>query len=165
MSLKVSELSAQRDGAEIARYLRLLYAELFGPAAVLSAHDFEKALAQWAQGARPHWAFLMQDESARGVAFFTLAESFAFFAHGSYGILNELWVNPEVRSEGVGEEVIGFCVQFARQRGWERIDVSAPPDAAWDRTFAFYQKRGFTFTGRKLKILIPATPATPAGGS
>lgn len=156
MSLKVSELSAQRDGEEIARCLRLLYAELFGPAAVLSAQDFAKVLGQWEQGARPHWAFQVLDESSRVVAFFTLAESFAFFAHGSYGILNELWVNPSVRSEGVGEHVISFCVGFARQRGWERIDVSAPPGAEWDRTFAFYQKRGFILTGRKLKILVPA---------
>ncbi len=139
-----------RDGT-----LGLLYAELFGPSAVLSEVDFRAAVGQWERDQRPHWAFQAIDESGRTAAFFTLGESFAFFAHGTYGILNELWVNPEVRSKGVGEQVIAFCVRFAGMRGWGRIDVSAPPNAEWDRTFAFYQKRGFTLTGRKLKILIP----------
>lgn len=59
-----------------------------------------------ARRAHPHWAFQLVDTSGRTAAFFALAESFAFFAHGSYGILNELWVNPEVRSRGVGKDVI-----------------------------------------------------------
>lgn len=153
--MEVRELSAQRDADVIARYLGLLYAELFGPSAVLSEAHLRAALGQWERDGRPHWAFQLVDTSGRTAAFFTLAESFAFFAHGSYGILNELWVTPEVRSRGVGKDVIDFCVRFATAQRWTRIDVSAPPNAEWDRTFAFYQKRGFTFTGRKLKIPIP----------
>jgi GNAT superfamily N-acetyltransferase len=153
--MEIRELSASRDGEEIARCLALLYSELFGPSSVLSEADSRAALEQWQRGGHPHWAFQAVEGSGRVAAFFTLAESFAFFAHGRYGILNELWVNPELRSQGIGEQVIDFCVRFARERGWERIDVSAPPSAEWDRTFAFYQKRGFALTGRKLKILVP----------
>ena len=152
--MEIRELSACRDAEEIARYLGILYAELFGPSAVLSEEAFRAAVGQWERDGRPHWAFQVVDESGRTAAFFTLAESFAFFAHGTYGILNELWVNPDLRSQGVGKDVIDFIVRFAAARGWGRIDVSAPPNAEWDRTFAFYQKRGFTFTGRKLKILV-----------
>ena len=152
--MEIRELSVYRDAEEIARYLGVLYAELFGPSAVLSEETFRAAIGQWERDGRAHWAFQVVEESGRTAAFFTLAESFAFFAHGTYGILNELWVNPEVRSQGVGKEVIDFIVRFAAARGWGRVDVSAPPNAEWDRTFAFYQKRGFTFTGRKLKLLV-----------
>jgi GNAT superfamily N-acetyltransferase len=153
--MDIRELSAGADSEEIARYLGILYSELFGPSAVLSEEDFRAAVGQWQRDQRAHWAFQAIEGSGRIAAFFTLGESFAFLAHGTYGILNELWVNPELRSQGVGHQVIDFCVRFARARGWGRIDVSAPPNAEWDRTFAFYQKRGFVFTGRKLKILIP----------
>ena len=156
MDLKIREVT---DADTIAQQLALLYTELFGPSAVLSQPEFDAALAQWSPGhGKPpcaHWAFQAIEDSGQVAAFFTLAESFAFFAHGRYGIINELWVNPQLRSQGVGEQVIAFCVNFGRAKGWQRIDVSAPADAQWDRTFAFYQKRGFTFTGRKLKIRVP----------
>ena len=92
--------------------------------------------------------------NAAAFSFFTLAQTFSYFAHGSYGILNELWVNSEFRSQGVGEAVITYCENFARTQGWQRIDVSAPPMPQWDRSFAFYEKRGFEFTGRKLKYIV-----------
>lgn len=159
--MKIRELSKLHDADAIEHHLELLYAELFGPGATLSQQDFRAALGQWQQDVEPHWAFQAVEDSGRIAAFFTLAESFAFFAHGRYGILNELWVRPDARSLGVGAQVIDFCVHFARDHGWQRIDVSAPPNANWERTFAFYQKRGFVLTGRKLKILVaPAEPSS-----
>ncbi len=138
------------------QYLAHLYAELFGAEAVLSEPDARQILAEWEAQARAHWAFRAIDDEGRVVAFFTLAESFAFFAHGAYGILNELWVSPSARSQGVGKQVLEYCAEFGRARGWVRIDVSAPPMAKWDRTFSFYEKHGFVFTGRKLKYLMSA---------
>jgi hypothetical protein len=42
----------------------------------------------------------------------------------------------------------------ARERGWRRLDVTAPPGDAWRRTVAFYEKNGFVFTGPKLRLRI-----------
>jgi len=131
-----------------------LYRELFGEGAVPTAELRTKLARQLAD--RPaHWAFVgTQTGHEEPIAFFTLAESFAVFAHGRYGILNELWVAPQWRSQGVGELAIANAAEFGRTRDWERIDVTAPPDARWDRTFAFYQRHGFTPTGRKLKLYL-----------
>lgn len=148
------ELSATTQRETIARYLGLLYSELFGRSARLSSSECEAVLDAWADGERSHWAFEDVDDAGEPRAFFTLAESFAFFAHGSYGILNELWVDPTLRSQGVGEAVIDFCARFGGERGWHRIDVTAPPDPKWDPTFEFYRKRGFVPTGPKLKLLV-----------
>ncbi len=158
MAMQFRELSVRRDGEEIAEYLGRLYSELFGPQAVLSDADFASVIEQWRRQPNAHWSFVAERDNGEVAAFFNLAESLAFFAQGRYGILNELWVAPAERSRGVGKEVIAHCVRFGRRRGWRRIDVSAPPDARWDRSFAFYQKRGFSLTGRKLKILIDDEP-------
>jgi hypothetical protein len=34
------------------------------------------------------------------------------------------------------------------------IEATAPPGARWDRSVAFYERNGFVFTGRKLKLLL-----------
>jgi len=88
------------------------------------------------------------------LAFFTLGESFSVFAHGNYGIINELWVNKHFRSKGIGQKVIEEIRKIGKEKGWQRIDVSAPSDEKWNRSFDFYQQNGFAFTGRKLKILL-----------
>ncbi len=51
--MEIRELSASRDAEEIARYLGLLYSELFGPSAVLSEEDFRAAVGQWEREQRP----------------------------------------------------------------------------------------------------------------
>lgn len=83
-----------------------------------------------------------------------LTQSCAIFVQGNYGIINELWVNKDFRSIGVGAAVIQQIIDIAKERGWQRIDVSAPASSDWDCTFAFYLKNGFTFTGRKLKVCL-----------
>ena len=147
------ELDPRTAPDDIAFYVAKLYSELFGPQAVLSEDVTHQVFAQWQQRSAKHRAFKVVDESGAVVAFFTLAESFAFFAHGAYGIVNELWVAPEHRSKGVGGEVLDLIKRLARDSGWERVDVSAPPDDKWIRSFEFYKKYGFTFTGKKLKFV------------
>lgn len=139
------------DKAEIKKYITLLYSELFGASSIPTDEAFEQIFAQLDNPNNPHEAYTLVDGSTV-IAFFTLVESFAIFAQGKYGIINELWVNQAYRSQGVGQKVINEICNIARQRHWQRVDVSAPADAKWDRTFSFYQKNGFTFTGRKLKI-------------
>ncbi len=131
-----------------------LYAELFGPDAVPSASSAAELRRQYLERQPCHWAFIGTDAAGEVVAFATLAESFAVFAHGTYGIINELWVHPSQRSLGAGHRMIAELAKFGRGRGWLRIDVSAPIDPRWDRSFAFYRTCGFQSTGRKLKLML-----------
>ena len=151
--MQLIELDPRTVPNDISFYVAKLYSELFGPDAVLSEDVTRKVFAQWQQRSANHRAFKVVDENDAVVAFFTLAESFAFFAHGAYGIINELWVAPGHRSKGVGGKVLGLIEELARDSGWERVDVSAPPDDKWIRSFEFYKKYGFTFTGKKLKFV------------
>jgi len=100
-----------------------------------------------------HWAYKVLIEG-NVVAFFTLTESFSFFAHGQYGIIKELWVKPEFRSQGVGGQVLQMIKDLAKEKGWERIDVSAPIAEEWSRSAEFYKKYGFVSTGKKLRHIV-----------
>jgi GNAT superfamily N-acetyltransferase len=151
--MKLIELDLATSFDEVTQYIDLLYAELFGDEALLSKHTKLDIQQQWQTDTPAHWAYkIVEDKQA--VAFFTLAESFSFFAHGHYGIINELWVAPEYRSKGVGGKVLTSIKALARENNWHRIDVSAPPFEEWTKTFEFYKKYGFIHTGKKLKYLV-----------
>lgn len=147
------ELSEINEPSEIKTYISLLYAEIFGDEAVPSAELFDSIFAQLSDPNNRHDAYCLK-ENNEVVAFFTLGESFSIFAHGKYGIINELWVNKAFRSKGVGKLVIEEILNIGKARGWHRIDVSAPVPEAWDRTFDFYKRNGFVYTGRKLKVCL-----------
>ena len=92
------------------------------------------------------------DGEIAGIA--TVVESFAIYANGPYGVINEMYVAPPYRSQGVGARLIAAVKDLAARRGWIRIDVTAPESPAWDRTRRFYESQGFVFTGPKLKFVL-----------
>ncbi len=147
------KISRVTEKSEIKNFITLLYTELFDKEAVPSNEVFDDICSQLQASTNNHEAYCLKEKNET-VAFFTLGESFSIFAHGKYGIINELWVNENYRCQGVGKRVLEEIRLIAEKKQWHRIDVSAPPNEEWDRTFNFYQKNGFTFTGRKLKMCL-----------
>jgi GNAT superfamily N-acetyltransferase len=99
-------------------------------------------------------ALLAQTQAGEIVGVATLTEAIAAYAHGRYGIISELYVVPSHRSHGVGRILLDAVKAFGRERGWRRVDVTAPPEARWERTVDFYRRNGFVFTGPKLRFLL-----------
>jgi GNAT superfamily N-acetyltransferase len=109
-------------------------------------------------------ALLARDESGTAVGVLTLSASFAVYAGGEYGVIDEMYVLPEWRSQGVGRALVDAAVGIARQRGWFRLDVTGPNAAggldaagaprAGDPALHFYLGLGFEPTGQKLRLLI-----------
>ena len=97
-------------------------------------------------------AFLALDDDAHPVGVATITEALAAYAGGWYGILSEMYVRPAYRGAGVGEQLLDEVKAYGRARGWRRIDVTAPPEAKWKRSVAFYERNGFVFTGPKLRF-------------
>lgn len=156
LTLQELDLAKDEDFEQLALHIEWLYTELFGAEAVPAPSELKRLRDESTAPSTRHWVFVARDAESAPAAFFTLAEAFAIFARGRYGIINELWVRPNLRSQGVGAVVLDHCRAFGIERGWRRIDVSAPVSAEWDRTFEFYKKRGFVPTGRKLKCLLDA---------
>jgi len=154
LDIRELRLDDERDFDAFLVHIEKLYTELFGASAVPTLHDVQRLREQLAARSVAHWSFLARDADAEPVAFVNLAEAFAMFGQGHYGIINELWVRKDARSQGIGALVLEHCKSFGRLRGWRRIDVSAPASNDWDRSFRFYERHGFTLTGRKLKTLL-----------
>jgi GNAT superfamily N-acetyltransferase len=96
--------------------------------------------------------YLAKIESGSIVGLITLTESQAIYAGGSFGTIDEMYVIPEFRSNKVGLLLIEEVRSIGQQRGWKRIDVTAPTEKKWERTVRFYERCGFEFTGPKLKM-------------
>ncbi len=87
------------------------------------------------------------------IGFLALSECRALYAEGRYGIIPELYVCPDRRSQGVGNALVTEATRVACSKGWTRLEVTTPPLPQFDRTLTFYARQGFTVSGgRKLKM-------------
>jgi GNAT superfamily N-acetyltransferase len=90
----------------------------------------------------------------------TLAEAFAIYAGGRYGIIDEMYVRPDSRDRGIGKALLEGAASLARERGWSRLEVTAPEDDPAGAAACFYERRGFRSSGTKLrKMLEPGSPS------
>ena len=142
------------DAQKVFRQVILLLDELREEDDASIKSDIEKITEAWKENNSRFNVFMALDDSGSPVGVITLAESFAIYAGGNYGIINELYVAPEYRSRGVGRMLLDAIKDFAREKGWERVDVTAPTGEKWRRTVAFYEREGFAFTGPKMKFLV-----------
>src|SRR5688572_9142566 len=99
-------LAEDRDFELLVVHIEKLYEELFGGSGLPSLRDLDHLHQQLRTRPPQHWAFLAYDADREPVAFATLAEAFAVFATGYYGIINELWVRSDARSRGAGARMI-----------------------------------------------------------
>ena len=89
------------------------------------------------------------------VGLLTLSDSCATYAGGYYGIVQEFYVVPEMRSRGVGRELIRGAREIGVERRWHRIEVTAPLDKRFARSEAFYRANGFQDSGPRLFLPLP----------
>jgi len=114
--------------------------------------DQERVKRHWIENSERFVAFVARDENDKPVGVITLSECFAIYAGGRYGVIDELYVVPEYRGRKVGQKLLETVREYARKKGWMRIDVTAPAGERWARTVRFYEREGFVFTGPKLKF-------------
>ena len=117
--------------------------------------DFEEIAEMFAEldADDHHSTLLAQNEAEEIVGLITLVESLSLSAKGRYGVISELYVVPEYRSEGVGKMLLDFAKMISKERGWTRIEVTTPGDS-FDRTLQFYEREGFWRIGPRYKFTI-----------
>ncbi|WP_370981077.1 GNAT family N-acetyltransferase [Agaribacterium sp. ZY112] len=82
----------------------------------------------------------------------TITETYALYAGGKIGVIQEFYVSPEFRSSGLGSMLIEQVQNHAKKQNWSCIELCTPPLPEFDRTLEFYQKNGLApVGGRKMR--------------
>ena len=68
---------------------------------------------------------------------------------GRYGIIQEMYVEPDRRSGGAGMAVLQFALEHAVARGCRMVELGTPYHG--ERQIRFYQRSGFTEVGARLR--------------
>lgn len=90
------------------------------------------------------------------LAVVTLSFVDAIRTSGRYGVLQEVWVVPECRGAGLGEDLLNALDYEARKLGIEIFEVSLPKDdySQLERIEKFYKNLGFISTGTRMRKLL-----------
>ena len=153
MNIRIETLSIHDSEIVFDWVLRLLK-ELEEEGEELGDLNRERVLSGWKERPGKYDVLVARNPSNEIVGILTLATAFAIYANGEYGVIDEMYVDPEYRSAGVGALLVQAAAGIGRERNWARLDVTAPESKRWDRTRRFYEKQGFIFTGPKLKLLL-----------
>lgn len=100
-----------------------------------------------------HSTLLALDDDDQVVGILTLVESLAIYAGGRIGVVNELYVVPDYRSEGVGKLLLDEAKELAEARGWLRLEVTTPGED-YAKTLRFYEREGFLPIGPRYKYML-----------
>ena len=97
-------------------------------------------------------AFIAYDSGKKPIGLITVAESFAIYNGGDFGVITEFYVDRNSRSNGIGKLLLNHVFEFAESMNWNKIEVGAPNAEEWPRTIEFYERNGFKQKGPKLRI-------------
>jgi GNAT superfamily N-acetyltransferase len=139
------------DTPIVARFVDALLVELSGTP---SKYEQRLATAEHLFATKNDLFGLLASEAETPIALMTLCESAAIYAGGIFGVITELYVVPEKRSSGVAKMLVDAAAALGRERSWGRLEVGAPRQPAWERSFKFYHKSGFDEVGPRLRLML-----------
>jgi len=86
------------------------------------------------------------------IAVATITETYALYAGGKIGVIQEFYVTPEYRASGIGTKLIEQVKQYGKRQKWASLELCTPPLPEFERTLKFYQKSGLIpVGGRKMR--------------
>ena len=85
---------------------------------------------------------LLAGDPAVAVALLTLRPSVSY--DGPVAVLDELYVVPDLRGQGVGSALLGLAERVVRQRGGELLEINVDGDETPTRRF--YERHGYANT-------------------
>lgn len=93
-------------------------------------------------------------QSNEVVGLITISQGTAIYNGGDFGVITELYVDKNERSNGLGYSLVNQALKFAKTQNWSKVEVGSPNEKEWPITVSFYKKNGFTEKGIKLRISI-----------
>lgn len=99
-----------------------------------------------------HYAAIIGFNEGNPVAVATITETYALYAGGKIGVIQEFYVSPEYRASGAGSMLLEQVKTYGAQQQWSCIELCTPPLPEFERTLNFYQKNGLIpVGGRKMR--------------
>lgn len=100
---------------------------------------------------------LIAEADERIVGLLSASWQRAIHVPGVYATIQDLWVEEDWRSRGVGAELVEAIASQARARGVGRLEVGLPREtfAAIASTESFYRRNGFEHLGPRMRRLLP----------
>jgi GNAT superfamily N-acetyltransferase len=142
------------DAGAVAAAVEQLLLELGGrrPARELLRAEVEAALADPGIG-----AILVAEAGGGIVGVLSASWQRALHVPGRYATIQDLWVDAEWRSRGVGAELVDGLADLCQAEGVARIEVGLPREtfAAIAATESFYLRNGFELLGPRMRRLLP----------
>src|SRR5262245_1547867 len=105
MQIRIDRLSIQNASIAFDWVLRLLQ-ELGEEGDDLGTLNETKVTKEWEEAGDRFQVFAAKNPDGRIIGVMTLVETYAIYANGNYGIINEMYTDPEFRSVGVGAALI-----------------------------------------------------------
>ena len=105
----------------------------------------------------PHGgSVLIAEADGEIVGVLTASWQRAIHVPGVYATIQDLWVDEDWRSRGVGAELVEAIASQARTRGVSRLEVGLPREtfAAIASTESFYRRNGFEPLGPRMRRLL-----------
>lgn len=143
------------DVEEVAAAVASLLAELGGRMPSRAEMEAEvQALLDDPQGG----SVLIAEADGKIVGVLTASWQRAIHVPGVYATVQDLWVDEDWRSRGVGAELVEAIASQARTRGVSRLEVGLPREtfAAIASTESFYKRNGFEHLGPRMRRLLDA---------
>ena len=104
-----------------------------------------------------HYAAIIGWSNKSPIAVSTFTETYALYAAGKIGVIQEFYVIPEFRSTGIGSLLIEKVRNYGQNNNWSCIELCTPPLPEFERALNFYQENGLTpVGGRKMRYNIKA---------
>lgn len=153
MKTKVKVRQATTEDAEmLCEAMRAFLTELDGSTTGLD-EESEVALATDLLAGEQHVVLLAMADHP--VGFITAAETSALHVGGTYGVVDEFFVEKAHRSTGIGKALLDALVDTARERGWRRLELTTTSfSESMARAIEFYAREGFEQIGPRLKRIL-----------
>ncbi|NQW16956.1 MAG: GNAT family N-acetyltransferase [Chloroflexi bacterium] len=145
-------LAKPSDAGEIAKSVNRLILELGGT--VLPLSEAEKMCAR-VISCDADGAVVVADDGDQLAGICTISFQRAIRTLGKYAIIQEMYIGPEHRNDGLGSRLVEAAVSEAARHGCKVVELGAPPDG--EDAERFYGRVGFTGVGQRLRRVISSS--------
>jgi len=100
------------------------------------------------------WIF---SDGATSVGYIVLTLSFSFEYHGLDAFIDELYVEPQYRRQGIGRRAVNFVEERARELGVQALHLEVDPGN--DPALELYRRSGYEDHQRRLMTKLLVLPS------